>query len=60
MEIELASKEGANLGSNAEPVRDVEVAESKGGAGNCTEKEQGEKIGEHRKICKKGKLDCCK
>ena len=69
MEMELA-----NLGSNAEPVRDVEVAESKGGAGNCTEKElsrkpqqeeaakpeQGEIIGEHRKICRKGKLDCCK
>ena len=74
MEMELASKEGANLGSNAEPVRDVEVAEFKGGAGNCTEKElsrkpqqeeaakpeQGEIIGEHRKICRKGKLDCCK
>ena len=62
MELELGSKEGANLG-RAEPVRDQEVAESKGGAGDRTQKqlsrksqqeeaakpEHGEKIGEHTK-----------
>ena len=63
MELELGSKEGANVGRNAEPVRDQEVAESKGGAGDRTQKqlsrksqqeeatkpEHGEKIGEHKK-----------
>ena len=65
MELELGSilKEGANVGRNAEPVRDQEVAESKGGAGDRTQKqlsrksqqeeatkpEHGEKIAEHKK-----------
>ena len=39
MELELGSKEGANVGRNAEPVRDQEVAESKGGAGDRTQKQ---------------------
>ena len=66
MELELGSKKGANVGSYAEPVRDLEVAESKGGVGNRTQKqlsrksqqeeaakpEHGapEKIGEHKKM----------
>ena len=73
MELELGSKEGANVGRNAEPVRDQEVAESKGGAGDRTQKqlsrksqqeeatkpEHGEKIGEHKKKCKSGTISCC-
>ena len=39
MELELGSKEGANVGRNAEPVRGQEVAESKGGAGDRTQKQ---------------------
>ena len=73
MELELGSKEGTNVGRNAEPVRDQEVAESKGGAGDRTQKqlsrksqqeeatkpEHGEKIGEHKKKCKSGTISCC-
>ena len=73
MELELGSKEGANVGSKAEPVHDLEVAESKGGSGDRTQKqlsrksqqeeaakpEQGEIIGAHRQKCKIGKLACC-
>ena len=70
MEGDVEGEVEAIAGSNAEPVCELEAAESKGGTGNGTLKQVSRKfqkkaqvkpveIGKHILVRKKGKLSCC-